>query len=144
MLAGRLSGLSYRVNVLLGDGECEEGQIWEAAMAAAHWKTDNLLAIVDHNKYQQTGPIAREMSLAPFAEKWRAFGWEVAECDGHDIADILDTVRVMQGVVGKPQVIIAHTVKGKGVSFIEKDFSFHGRNLSPEQDAQAREEIRCQ
>ena len=136
--------MSYRVNVLLGDGECEEGQIWEAAMAAAHWKADNLLAIVDHNKYQQTGPIAREMSLAPFAEKWRAFGWEVAECDGHDIADILDTVRVMQGVVGKPQVIIAHTVKGKGVSFIEKDFSFHGRNLSPEQDAQAREEIRCQ
>ena len=82
VLAGRLGGLSYRVNVLLGDGECEEGQIWEAAMAAAHWKTDNLLAIVDHNKYQQTGPIAREMSLAPFAEKWQAFGWEVAECDG--------------------------------------------------------------
>jgi transketolase len=144
VLAGRLGGLSYRVNVLLGDGECEEGQIWEAAMAAAHWKADNLLAIVDHNKYQQTGPISREMSLAPFAEKWRAFGWEVTECDGHDIADILAKVQAMQQVVGKPQVIIAHTVKGKGVSFIEKDFSFHGRNLSPEQDAQAREEIRCQ
>jgi len=143
VLAGRLSGLRYRVNVLLGDGECEEGQIWEAAMAAAHWKADNLLAIVDHNKYQQTGPISREMSLAPFAEKWRAFGWEVTECDGHDIADILNKVRQMQNVVGKPQVIIAHTVKGKGVSFIEKDFSFHGRSLSPEQDAQAREEIRC-
>jgi ABC-type Fe3+/spermidine/putrescine transport system ATPase subunit len=102
---------------------------------------DNLLAIVDHNKYQQTGPIARVMSLAPFAEKWRAFGWEVAECDGHDIADILTAIRQMKGVTGRPQVIIAHTVKGKGVSFIEKDFSFHGRSLSPEQDARARAEI---
>lgn len=143
ILAGRLSGLHYRVTVLLGDGECEEGQIWEAAMAAAHWRADNLLAIVDHNKYQQTGPISREMSLAPFAEKWQAFGWETTECDGHDMADILAKVQAMQAVVGRPQVIIAHTVKGKGVSFIEKDFSFHGRSLSLEQDAQAREEIRC-
>ena len=143
VLAGRLSGLHYRVNVLLGDGECQEGQIWEAAMAAAHWRADNLTAIVDHNKYQQTGPIAREMSFAPFADKWRAFGWAVIEADGHDIADLIAKIQQMQQVVGKPQVIIAHTVKGKGVSFIENDYSFHGRSLSAAQDAQAREEIRC-
>lgn len=143
VLAGRLSGLDYRVFVLLGDGECQEGQIWEAAMAAAHWQADRLTAIVDHNKYQQTGPITREMSLAPFADKWRAFGWEVAEVDGHDIDAMIAALDVLKRVEGRPQVLIAHTVKGKGVSFIESDYSFHGRSLSAEQDAQAREEIRC-
>jgi transketolase len=153
LLAGRLSGLDYRVYVLLGDGECEEGQIWEAAMAAAHWQADRLIAIVDHNKYQQTGPISREMSLAPFADKWRSFGWHVEEVDGHDIAALIETLRKVspplksgegQGAgAGRPAVIIAHTVKGKGVSFIERDYSFHGRSLDPEQDAQAREEILC-
>lgn len=143
VLAGRLSGLAFRAFVLLGDGECEEGQIWEAAMAAAHWKADNLTAIVDHNKYQQTGPIAREMSLAPFAEKWKAFGWEVSEADGHDIGAIIGAIETLKQVRDRPQVLIAHTVKGKGVSFIETDYSFHGRSLSPEQDARAREEILC-
>jgi len=141
-----LSGFDYRVYVLLGDGECEEGQIWEAAMAAAHWQADRLIAIVDHNKYQQTGPISREMSLAPFAGKWRAFGWQAAEVDGHDVAAV---VAGLQGLIAwqdshrAPAVLIAHTVKGKGVSFIERDYTFHGRSLSPEQDAAAREEIRC-
>ncbi len=97
-------------------------------MAAAHWRADNLTAIVDHNKYQQTGPIAREMSLAPFAEKWRAFGWEVAEADGHDIGAIIAAIETLKQVQGRPQCLIAHTVKGKGVSFIESDYSFHGRS----------------
>jgi transketolase len=144
VLAGRLSGHNYRVYVLLGDGECEEGQIWEAAMAAAHWKTDNLIAIIDHNKYQQTGPISREMSLSPFADKWRSFGWYADDVDGHDAGAIINKLTELQQVKGRPSVLIAHTVKGKGVGLIEKDYSFHGRSLSAVQDAQAREEIRCQ
>ena len=143
ILGARLGGLDYHTFVMLGDGECQEGQIWEAAMAAAHWKTDRLHAIVDHNKYQQTGPIAREMSFAPFAEKWQAFGWRVFECDGHDVAALVANLQAMREVADQPSILIAHTVKGKGVSFIERDYSMHGRNLSPEQDRQAREEIRC-
>jgi transketolase len=143
VLGGRLNELSYHIYVLLGDGECEEGQIWEAATAAAHWKADNLHAIVDYNKYQETGPISREMALEPFAQKWQAFGWHVEEADGHDIADLIEKLRIVRGIKGKPSVILAHTVKGKGVSFVEADYTFHGRALTPEQAERAREEIRC-
>jgi transketolase len=143
VLAGRLNGTDYRVYVLLGDGECQEGQIWEAAMSAAHLKADNLTAIVDYNKYQESGPISREMALEPFAEKWRAFGWHVEEVDGHDIGAIIETLKTSQGVKGQPSVVIAHTVKGKGVSFVEADYTFHGKALSPEQAERAREEILC-
>jgi transketolase len=143
VLGGRLNELNYRVYVLLGDGECEEGQIWEAAIAAAHFKADNLVAIVDYNKYQETGPISREMALEPFAQKWRAFGWHVEEVDGHDVQAIIDTLKAVQDVTGQPSVIMAHTVKGKGVSFVEADYTFHGRALTPEQAAKAREEILC-
>jgi transketolase len=143
VLGGRLNGLNYRVYVLLGDGECEEGQIWEAAIAAAHFKADNLVAIVDYNKYQETGPISREMALEPFVQKWRAFGWHVEEVDGHDIGAIVETLKAVQEVKGQPSVIIAHTVKGKGVSFVETDYTFHGRALTSEQAAKAREEILC-
>ena len=86
VLAGRLADRAYRVFVLMGDGECDEGQVWEAAMASAHYKADRLTAVIDYNKYQQTGPIEREMGLEPLAEKWRAFGWQVEEADGHDCA----------------------------------------------------------
>jgi len=141
LLAARLSGLDYRVYVLLGDGECQEGQIWEAAMAAAHYRADRLTAIVDHNKYQQTGPIARELSLGDFAGKWRHFGWHVEECDGHDLGALVDRLQALRGIEGWPGVLIAHTVKGKGVSFVETDYTFHGRPLTPEQAALAREEI---
>lgn len=141
VLGGRLNGLSYRVYVLLGDGECEEGQIWEAALAAAHFRADNLTAIVDYNKFQETGPISREMALEPFAEKWRAFGWHAREVDGHDISAVIHALRTLQGVEGRPSVLIAHTVKGKGVSFVEADYTFHGRALTPEQAERAREEI---
>jgi transketolase len=143
VLGGRLNGLSYRVYVLIGDGECEAGQVWEAAMAAAHFKADNLTAILDYNKYQETGPISREMALEPLVEKWRSFGWHVSEVDGHDIRALIEALKVAQGVVGQPSILIAHTVKGKGVSFVETDYTFHGRALTPEQAARAREEILC-
>jgi transketolase len=141
VLAGRLAKRDYRVYVLTGDGECEEGQVWEAAMAAAHFKADRLTAIVDYNKYQQTGPIEREMALEPFADKWKAFGWHVEEADGHDMADLLRRLDLVRAIQGKPQVVIAHTKKGKGVSFMEKDYTFHARSPSGEQLALAREEI---
>jgi transketolase len=143
VLGGRLNKLDYRVYVLMGDGECEAGQVWEAAMAAAHFKTDNLIAILDYNKYQETGPISREMALEPLVDKWRGFGWSVSEVDGHDIAALIHSLRAVQQVVGQPSIVIAHTVKGKGVSFVETDFTFHGRALTPEQAARAREEILC-
>jgi transketolase len=143
ILGARLNNLDYRVYVLLGDGECEAGQIWEAAMAAAHFNTDTLTAIMDYNKYQETGPISREMALEPLAEKWRSFGWHVEEADGHDIKAIIDKLQVVQKIKGRPSIIIAHTIKGKGVSFVEADFTFHGRALNPEQAEEAREEILC-
>jgi transketolase len=141
VLGGRLRALDYRVYVLLGDGECEAGQIWESAMAAAHFKADNLHAIVDYNKFQETGPISREMALEPFVEKWRSFGWHVREVDGHDIRALIEALKSVQEVKAQPSIIIAHTVKGKGVSFVEADFTFHGRALNPEQAARAREEL---
>ncbi len=141
VLGGRLNQFDYAVYVLLGDGECEAGQIWEAAMAAAHFKADNLVAILDYNKYQETGPISREMALEPLVEKWRSFGWHVVEADGHDVADLLAKFEAVRAVKGRPAIIIAHTVKGKGVSFVEADFTFHGRALTREQAVLAREEI---
>jgi len=143
VLGSRLNNLDYRVYVLLGDGECEAGQVWEAAMAAAHFKADQLTAILDYNKYQETGPISREMGLEPLAEKWRSFGWSVSEVDGHDIAAIHHSLQAVPAVTGKPSMLIAHTVKGKGVTFVEADYTFHGRALTPEQAAKAREEILC-
>lgn len=143
VLGGRLNGLDYHVYVLLGDGECEAGQIWEAAMAAAHFKCGNLTAILDYNKYQETGPISREMALEPLADKWRAFGWGVHETDGHSIPALIEQLQAVQQVKDQPQIVIAHTVKGKGVSFVEADFTFHGRALKPEQAAQARKELLC-
>lgn len=142
-LGGRLNGLNYRVYTLLGDGECEEGQIWEGAMSASHFGLDNLVAIVDYNKYQETGPISREMALEPFADKWRAFGWRVEEADGHDVRSLLAAFDSAEQVKGQPTVIIAHTIKGKGVSFVEADYTFHGRALTPEEADRAREELSC-
>ena len=143
ILGGRLADKKYSVYVLLGDGECEAGQIWEAAMAAAHFKTGNLVAILDYNKFQETGPISREIGLEPLVEKWKSFGWTVHEVNGHDLKEILDKFQLAKQLeaTGKPQIIIAHTIKGKGVSFVEADFTFHGRALNAEQEELAREEI---
>jgi len=143
VLGGRLAGKKFQVYVLLGDGECEAGQIWEAAMAAAHFKAGNLVAILDYNKYQETGPISREIALEPLVEKWESFGWSVHEVNGHDLQEVLDKLKLVKQLeaTAKPQIIIAHTIKGKGVSFVESDFTFHGRALNAEQAKLAREEI---
>jgi len=132
-LAGRLNAQSYRVYVLLGDGECNEGQIWEAAMAAAHFKVDNLTAIVDRNRLQLDGWCCDVMNSEPFAQKWRAFGWQVIEVDGHDFTQLGRAFSRAKKIKGKPTVIIAHTTKGKGVSFMENNPDFHGKAPSAEE-----------
>jgi len=142
-MAARLNSRSYRTYVLMGDGECDEGQVWEAAMAASHFKANNLTAILDYNKYQEMGPISREMGIEPLIEKWKSFGWHVIEVDGHDINALIDAYTVAQTVNDKPQIIIANTIKGKGVSFVEADYTYHGRALTPEMAVKAREEILC-
>ncbi len=126
-LAGRLSSPNYRVYVLLGDGECDEGQVWEAAMAAAHFKMDSLVAIVDNNGQQIDGWNRDVMNLEPFNKKWQAFGWHVIEVDGHDLAQLIDAFDQAKLVKEQPTVIIAHTIKGKGVSFMENNPNFHGK-----------------
>ncbi len=141
VLGGRLNNLDYNIFVLLGDGECEAGQIWEAAMSAAHFKANNLIAILDYNKYQEMGPISREMGLEPLVDKWQSFGWYVVEADGHDIDDLLAKMAEVKAVQDQPAIIIAHTIKGKGVSFVEADYTFHGRALNQEQAVLAREEL---
>ena len=126
-LAGRLNSQKYRVYVLLGDGECDEGQVWEGAMAAAHFKVDNLVAIVDNNGLQIDGWNRDVMNLDPFNQKWQAFGWHVIEVDGHDLAQLTAAFNRAKLVKGQPTVIIAHTIKGKGVSFMENNPDFHGK-----------------
>ncbi|MBA7634149.1 Apulose-4-phosphate transketolase subunit A [subsurface metagenome] len=126
-LAGRLNSQKYRVYVLLGDGECDEGQVWEGAMAAAHFKVDNLVAIVDNNGLQIDGWNRDVMNLDPFNQKWQTFGWHVIEVDGHDLAQLTGAFNQAKLVKGQPTVIIAHTIKGKGVSFMENNVSFHGK-----------------
>jgi len=126
-LAGRLDKRDYHVYVLLGDGECEEGQVWEAAMSAPHFQLDNLTAIVDHNGIQLDGRCCDIMGIEPLADKWRAFNWHVIEIDGHDIKQILQALKKTREIKGKPTAIIAHTVKGKGVSFMENNVDFHGK-----------------
>jgi len=126
-LAGRLSLQEYGVYVLLGDGECDEGQVWEAAMAAAHFKVDSLVAIVDNNGLQIDGWNRDVMNLDPLNKKWQAFGWHVIEVDGHVLTQLIDAFNQAKLTKGQPTVIIAHTVKGKGVSFMENNPDFHGK-----------------
>jgi len=126
-LAGRLDKRDYQVYVLLGDGECDEGQVWEVAMFAPHHGVDNLTAIVDHNDLQLSGRVCDIMGLEPLVDKWRAFNWHVLEINGHDMGEILKALKKAREIKGKPTVIIAHTVKGKGVSFMEGNVDFHGK-----------------
>jgi len=115
----------FRVFCILGDGECDEGQVWEAAMAAAHYKVDNLTAFVDHNEFQSTGEVSVRMTLEPLPEKWKAFGWDVTEIDGHNFTEILSSLERADTILDKPHVIVAHTVKCKGVpSFEHKNLHF--------------------
>jgi transketolase len=125
-LAGRMDSREYRVYVLMGDGECDEGQVWEAAMAASHYKLDNLCAIIDNNGQQIDGWNSDVMNLNPLKDKWQSFGWHVVEVDGHDITQLIDAFNQAKTVKGQPSIIIAHTIKGKGVSFMENNINFHG------------------
>jgi transketolase len=125
----KMDNLSSRVYCLLGDGEIQEGQVWEAAMTAAHYKLDNLCAIVDLNGLQIDGPVSKVKAIEPVASKWLAFGWNVIDIDGHDMKEILEALDEAETVKGKPSVILAHTIKGKGVSFFEGKVEYHG--ISP-------------
>jgi len=140
-IGGKLDKKDFRVYALLSDGEMQAGQTWEAAMAAAHYKLDNLTAIVDYNKLQATARVEEEMAVEPLAAKWRAFGWHVIEINGHDMQKILDAFQEAKGVKGKPSVIIAHTIKGKGVSFMEDMVDWHGKIVTEEDAKRALEEL---
>ena len=131
-LAAKIDDKDYRVYCLMGDGEIQEGNIWEAAMAAAHYKCDNLCAILDYNGFQIDGRVAEVMGVEPLAEKWRAFGWYALEVDGHNMAAIHKAFDIAKKIKEKPTIVIAKTIKGKGVSFMENIADFHGR--APSQD----------
>lgn len=139
--AARIEKRDFHVFVILGDGELDEGQIWEAAMTAAHYNLDNVTAIVDHNKAQQTGWVRDVLDYSPLTEKWRAFQWDVQEIDGHDTSAVVQALQQAKSTKGRPSCIVAHTVKGKGVSFVEADYSYHGKSLTKEEEQRALEEL---
>ncbi|NMB90864.1 MAG: transketolase [Chloroflexi bacterium] len=140
-LGGRVLEKDFRVYVLLGDGEMQEGQVWEAIMAAGNWRLDHLTAIVDYNGLQNDGALAHIQPLEPLADKWRAFGWRVLEIDGHDMAQIVSALESIPAAAGQPTVILARTVKGKGVSFMEGVAGWHGKAPNQAQYQQAMAEI---
>ena len=132
-LAGKLNNKNYRTYALVGDGESQEGQVWEAIMFAAHYKLDNLLMIIDNNGLQIDGRVEDVMNVMPYESKLNAFGWNVITIDGHNVEEILDAFAKAKEVKGKPTAIIAKTVKGKGVSFMENQASWHGKAPNEEQ-----------
>jgi len=140
-LAGKLDRRYYCVYVLLSDGECDEGQTWEAALSAAHYGLDNLVAIVDRNRMQLSDWTRCVMNLEPFVEKWQAFGWHTIEIDGHDFDQIIAALQESQNTKAKPTVIVARTTKGKGVSFMENNVAFHGKAPTPEEAEKALKEL---
>jgi transketolase len=140
-LGARLRGKDFRVVVVLGDGEIQEGQVWEAAMAASAYRLDNLTAIVDWNKIQLSDFIEKVMPMETLPDKWRAFGWQVRECDGHDVAAILHALEELRQVRGRPAVLLAHTVKGKGVSFMENNPAWHAKAPNEHEYLQAKTEL---
>jgi transketolase len=142
-LAARADRLLWRTFALLSDGECDEGSTWEAALFAPHHRLDNLVAVVDYNKIQSFGTVQDVLGLEPFADKWRAFGWAVREIDGHDVAQILDAFRGVSFETGRPSCVIAHTLKGKGVGFMEGRLEWHYRSPDAAQLGQALAELGC-
>lgn len=140
-LGGRMDREEFRVYCLMGDGEIQEGQIWEAAMAAGHYKLDNLCGIVDYNGLQIDGAVDEVMTINPCKDKWLAFNWNVIEVDGHDVVKVEEAFRQAEAYKGKPTVIIAHTVKGKGVSFMENSAAWHGTAPDPAQLEEALAEL---
>ncbi|HKJ92234.1 MAG TPA: transketolase [Longimicrobiales bacterium] len=139
-LAARMNGQDSRVYVLLGDGECQEGQVWEAAMAAGHHRPSNLVAIVDYNKFQLDGAVDDIIGLEPLAAKWESMGWVVRSIDGHDLNEVLDGLAWATAQDG-PSSIVAHTVKGKGVSFMEGDNAYHGKAPTEQERERALAEL---
>ena len=140
-LAAKMDGRDYRVYALLGDGELEEGMVWEAAMTSAHYKLDNLVAIVDNNNLQIDGDVREVMGVDDIALRFRSFGWYALDIDGHDLSQIMAALRLARGNKGQPTVIVAHTVKGKGVSFMENQVGWHGNAPSKEQTEAALVEL---
>jgi len=140
-LGARISKRNFRVHVLLGDGELQEGQVWEAAMTSSARKLDNLVAIIDRNHLESQGSTEDSKPLEPLRLKWEAFGWHVLEVDGHNIEQVCAALDTAETIKGKPTAIIADTIKGKGVSFIEGDFRFHNAPLTNQQYEQAIKEL---
>ena len=140
-LALKMDGRPSRVYVLLGDGECQEGQVWEAALFAHHHKLDNLTAIVDRNRIQLSGFTEDIIALDPLKEKWQAFGWQALEIDGHSFPQLFHALEAARSTRGRPTVLIARTVKGKGVSFMENNPEFHGKPPTPAELEQALKEL---
>jgi len=140
-LAGKLDKKDYRTYVVISDGENHEGQIWEAAAFAGHHKLDHLVAILDYNKFQLDDAIKNILDIEPIVDKWKAFGFHTFEIDGHDMNAIVDTLEKAKQVKGKPVMIIAHTIKGKGVSFMENNNHFHGVAPTKEEEAKALKEL---
>jgi transketolase len=137
----KLDGLTSRVYCLLGDGETQEGQVWEAAMTAAHYRLDNLCAIIDNNGLQIDGPCSDVMSIEPIVNKWEAFGWHVIDINGHDMEAIVNALNEAETVKLKPTMIVARTVKGKGVSFFEGKVQYHGIAPTEEELEKALKEL---
>ncbi|MGB2705751.1 MAG: transketolase [Candidatus Omnitrophota bacterium] len=142
--ANKMDGIKSKVYCIMGDGETNEGQIWEAAMSAAHHRLDNVCGIVDFNKMQIDGFCCDVKALEPFAEKWRDFGWDAKEVDGHDLEQLMRALDEADKVKQKPQIIVAHTVKGKGVSFIENRVKWHGIAPKKEELDKALKELDAQ
>lgn len=140
-LASKRGPTEFRAFCLLSDGECDEGSIWEAALFASHHQLDNLVTIIDYNKIQSLDTVANTLGLEPFADKWRAFGWSVQEVDGHDLEEVSSSLASLPFEVGMPNCLIAHTTKGKGVSFMEDSVLWHYRPASPEERAAAIAEL---
>lgn len=140
-LNAKMFNENYRVYVMMGDGELQEGQIWEAAMTAAHYKLDNICAFVDSNNLQIDGNVDAVMGVEPLDKKWGAFGWHVIKIDGHNFEEIIAALEEAKTVKGQPTVVIAKTVKGKGVSFMENVCGFHGTAPTEDQTTQALEEL---
>jgi len=140
-LTAKMNKQDFRVYCLLGDGELQEGQVWEAVMTAAHYKLDNVCAIVDYNNLQIDGTVEEVMGMAPLVEKWTAFNWHTIEIDGHDLSAVLAAYEEARQTKGKPSVIIAKTIKGKGVSFMENAVGWHGKTPNPEEQQKALDEI---
>ena len=140
-LAAKIDKRKHRIFVLMGDGETQEGSIWEAAMSASHYKLDNLIGIVDRNKIQIDGFTEDIMALEPYRRKWESFGWQVKEIDGHNMQEIISVFKNSPFKKNKPSLVIAKTIKGKGISFMENNYQWHGKSLKDDYAAIARREV---